>query len=567
MLYKSLGSKQILYKENIVLDFNIKNKSQQQSFYLVSIQPVLDSLVFSVNGVVSYLGDKVNYKIKPIRNYNAVGYFKIPQDSSVDLKIIIKSQDEQLNYKLLLVEQNTFLKTSNRDSLLFGFFIGLFFMFLLMLASMYQFSKNTFFNKYIFINVITIFIYIYFSGFGYQLLWWKWNWMQVVLPSVLFALYTFAHIIFLKGFFYVKVEFPKLNRLLNIFGFLLVAFVVYSLVFILFAIKNSIYFSIFINTIYTLFVVYVFIALFIAFYSYYKIRRRESLWVIIGMLIQLVGWLVFFNTLFLSIPIFNKVSNLKLFNSFIFISQFNFILYILEFILITFFISYNYKQIIVMNDVSYTRLNKLQEQNLKSYLLGLENTRISINRYLRETILKDIKQIKSKFEELMFFKEVTKLNTHISNDFINMENDLNHIMNDNILVGISNISLYNLIEHILQRTPDSMKFVLLENNSIADLKCSDVFNNHIYRIIQELINNTIKHSSSKSVVISIAVEQRQLIINYKDEGSKHNKQTTIKGLGLLNIEDRLKEFDGKLDVLNTEHWEVNILVPLKNILR
>ena len=314
-----------------------------------------------------------------------------------------------------------------------------------------------------------------------------------------------------------------------------------------------------------MFVVYVCLSFYISIYTYYKTKRRESLWVIIGMIIQAFGWLVFFNTLYLSIPAFNAISRFQFFDSYLFISQFNFSLYVLEFILITFFIVINYKKIIKLNDVSYNRMLFLQQRNLKDYLKNIENTRLSINRYLEKNILKEIKSIKAQFEEFIFFKDISKLNTLILKDFDNVENDLTRIMNDNNIKGLVGITLVDLIEHIFAQTVWNIKHKISYSDDVQNLQCNEIFNNHIYRIFQELMNNAIKHGAANEIDIQLLIENKKLIIVFKDNGISANNSES-KGLGILNIENRLKEFNGTLEINKDTNWKVTLYILLKNII-
>lgn len=61
---------------------------------------------------------------------------------------------------------------------------------------------------------------------------------------------------------------------------------------------------------------------------------------------------------------------------------------------------------------------------------------------------------------------------------------------------------------------------------------------HIYRIIQEIINNVLKHAKAKSIDIKIEAKKNNLIINITDDGIGFNQATVTannKGLGLHNI--------------------------------
>jgi two-component system NarL family sensor kinase len=73
---------------------------------------------------------------------------------------------------------------------------------------------------------------------------------------------------------------------------------------------------------------------------------------------------------------------------------------------------------------------------------------------------------------------------------------------------------------------------------------------HLFRIIQELINNSIRHGKAKEICLGITKEGSELAINYSDNGigfdSKDSKNS--KGLGTKNIESRVEILDGLLTI-------------------
>ncbi|MGL4629692.1 MAG: tetratricopeptide repeat-containing sensor histidine kinase [Leadbetterella sp.] len=72
----------------------------------------------------------------------------------------------------------------------------------------------------------------------------------------------------------------------------------------------------------------------------------------------------------------------------------------------------------------------------------------------------------------------------------------------------------------------------------------------IYRIIQELINNSVKHSQASEIFVMINLHSNLLNINVEDNGVgfdiKDLEQN--KGMGISNVESRVAFFNGKLDI-------------------
>lgn len=72
----------------------------------------------------------------------------------------------------------------------------------------------------------------------------------------------------------------------------------------------------------------------------------------------------------------------------------------------------------------------------------------------------------------------------------------------------------------------------------------------IYRIVQELLNNTMKHASAKNALVQLSYNDANLTITVEDDGKGFNaavlKQS--KGIGWSNIQNRVEFLKGKWDV-------------------
>lgn len=72
----------------------------------------------------------------------------------------------------------------------------------------------------------------------------------------------------------------------------------------------------------------------------------------------------------------------------------------------------------------------------------------------------------------------------------------------------------------------------------------------LYRVVQELLNNSVKHANAKKISINLNVESKRTTLLFTDNGKgfdieQHGKiQVNNKGLGLKNIESRVSIFGG-----------------------
>lgn len=85
---------------------------------------------------------------------------------------------------------------------------------------------------------------------------------------------------------------------------------------------------------------------------------------------------------------------------------------------------------------------------------------------------------------------------------------------------------------------------------LADLKLDQTIAITIYRIVQELITNTMKHAAAKTAIVQVTKTDDQLAVTVEDDGQGFDtmilKQS--EGIGWLNIKHRVDFLKGKLDV-------------------
>lgn len=72
-----------------------------------------------------------------------------------------------------------------------------------------------------------------------------------------------------------------------------------------------------------------------------------------------------------------------------------------------------------------------------------------------------------------------------------------------------------------------------------------------YRIIQELVNNVVKHAEASQVIVQLAVTKDKIGITVEDNGKGFDKNILAgtKGAGMANIHYRLQYFNGTIDIV------------------
>lgn len=198
------------------------------------------------------------------------------------------------------------------------------------------------------------------------------------------------------------------------------------------------------------------------------------------------------------------------------------------------------------------RMLRWQEARIKAEIDTLENERKRIAGDLHDELGPMLSAVKLQVNHLEPGDETEKLILKKSSGQI-----------DEIIQRFREIS-YNLLPNTLVRkglTKAVDEFIgkMSEAHSIniqfhypQELKVAVEKEINIYRIIQEITHNTIKHSRANTLTINLEEKNKQLILQTTDNGIGFNynpQQTENSGLGLLNMQSRVAVLNAQLTVI------------------
>ncbi|MBL7738108.1 MAG: sensor histidine kinase [Chitinophagaceae bacterium] len=86
----------------------------------------------------------------------------------------------------------------------------------------------------------------------------------------------------------------------------------------------------------------------------------------------------------------------------------------------------------------------------------------------------------------------------------------------------------------------------------------------IYRIVQELLNNTIKHAAATQAIVQVSKADGLLSVTVEDDGRGFDTGilSRAKGIGWSNIQNRVEFLKGKLDVNSHKEKGTSVLIEL-----
>lgn len=89
----------------------------------------------------------------------------------------------------------------------------------------------------------------------------------------------------------------------------------------------------------------------------------------------------------------------------------------------------------------------------------------------------------------------------------------------------------------------------------------------VYRIIQELLTNSLKHAHATEVLIQLNMEDDELVIQYEDDGIGFDQSNLKrKGMGLENIKSRVNYMHGNLTMESKNGEGMSVLIRIKYLL-
>lgn len=120
---------------------------------------------------------------------------------------------------------------------------------------------------------------------------------------------------------------------------------------------------------------------------------------------------------------------------------------------------------------------------------------------------------------------------------------------------LDRVGLTKALESLVTRleTSSEIKFKMFVDN-IDNLFPKD-YEINIYRIVQEGINNIIKHSKATSAVLMISKEENEVCITVEDNGQGflvNKNQVENTGFGLTGINERVHIFGGSVEIVSTQ---------------
>jgi signal transduction histidine kinase len=131
-------------------------------------------------------------------------------------------------------------------------------------------------------------------------------------------------------------------------------------------------------------------------------------------------------------------------------------------------------------------------------------------------------------------------------------------------VAIKDFGLVVSVQDYLEEVASTIEAkVYFQSN--ADARFDEEIEINVFRIIQEAVNNSIRHSDATAIKVELYISSTALSITIADDGKGFSGKYTENGIGLRTIRNRTLKIRGHIDITSSEEGVTIFLqIPITN---
>lgn len=199
--------------------------------------------------------------------------------------------------------------------------------------------------------------------------------------------------------------------------------------------------------------------------------------------------------------------------------------------------------VLIVIAVFYQRsLKKQREQFSQTLIKNIEEERGRIAKDLHDDVGQTLSMLKNRAESIDSGKGDEVLTKSLS-QVINQTREISRTLYPGYL---KKISLKEALSELFVRIEEATEIVCTLEADATLLNVNDDEKMHIYRIVQELTNNTIKHGEAGALKLSINEDEDDIKFTYLDNGVGLKSKGDQKGVGLMSMQERARIIGGTI---------------------
>lgn len=197
------------------------------------------------------------------------------------------------------------------------------------------------------------------------------------------------------------------------------------------------------------------------------------------------------------------------------------------------------------------------------YIKGQEIERESIAKDLHDSTSGILFGIKLQLESIKInHQNLNPIITELEKQIDNVTDEIRSITKKISPTSLQNFGLLSAIENYL-KDPIFKTTEININSNIGIRRFNRDTEINLFRIIQECLNNAIKHSKTKKVDVTLTLEDNQLFIEIKDYGTGLSVKNKNEGHGLSNIYIRAQIINALIDIYSQSGIGMCVQIKVK----
>lgn len=221
------------------------------------------------------------------------------------------------------------------------------------------------------------------------------------------------------------------------------------------------------------------------------------------------------------------------------------------------------------------RMDELQKENESRVLSAIvrteENERLNFSKELHDGLGPLLSSVKMAISASLTMKSDVKENKVLANaeklidESITSLKEISNKLSPHIL---NNFGLNKAIKSFISRLPDTGSLSINFETNTENKRFLYNVEVVIYRVVCELISNSLQHSQARNIYITLFEEDSFLKLDYLDDGIGFNKdilKIEEKGLGFENIRSRVISLNGTIDTYTMPGEGVRVHITIDKI--
>lgn len=225
------------------------------------------------------------------------------------------------------------------------------------------------------------------------------------------------------------------------------------------------------------------------------------------------------------------------------------------------------EKVLLENKLENERRAKLHEIT-NAVVTAQERERAEIGKELHDNLNQSLAVAKLYVQMAQNSEKYRNIHLEKSNALItNVIEEIRKISKKWSILGTHSIGLFDHIRDLISELSavHSVK-IKLNTNGISEKDIDQELALPVFRIVQEQLNNILKHSNASRATINLNMDQQEMVLLISDNGNGCNIITTNKGVGLINIKTRAEMYNGIVTISSEpgKGFELRVVFPLNS---